>query len=623
MCIVLSALIVFLNVNPVQAPATFSVQASPQTLNLSRATTLTVSVAGTQANQLYNLTVTVTKPDGTSVSSTGLQVLSDFLGSGSASVRYPADSWADLSGTPHNTDQVGPYSVVVDKLSPNPPEPGATTTSFNVVSTLYVTVQSPTNGTVLTRGAGTSITAYVADYNSVPVTSATVTATSPTSTVSLPHIGGGSYSRVYEIPLSEVTGSWTMRINASMAGNAGTASITVAVLFAQLVASDLSTHDSDGLPASEFSSGNTVHASLRVLYSSGNMIVTSGSFNIQVKNPSGAVVGTILATYDSNRGRFYTSTGFAVPSSGPEGAWQLVIATNSLNDTYGNSGPALVIAQSFRVQLSPATAYPFYFGLVGLALASGLAGLVFLKRFNKSNAPFERLFQLTGGEVEPPATLMIIGDPGAGASTLGLQLAYQDLLAGRSVGLLSYDAFPSEIQKKLQGIGCDITSYLEKGHFRMLDCYSSLAGIEGGIQDPTDFTEVSIQVTGILEKSKGTPTVLLDSIAPIFNAAAAKDCINFLQVIGAKVKNSGGKFIFIASRGSIPEEARSKTEALADGLFDLSLKKRAGSTARFLTVKKMPNRHVSISDTEFEIAPGKGILFKKQRIPVRNIFKPA
>ena len=113
----------------------------------------------------------------------------------------------------------------------------------------------------------------------------------------------------------------------------------------------------------------------------------------------------------------------------------------------------------------------------------------------------------------------------------------------------------------------------------------------------------------------------MDSVTPIFNAVSAKDCINFLQVIGAKVKNNGGMFIFTATRGSIPEDARSRIESLADGVVELSLKRRAKTLARSLQVKKISGRESTSTETEFAIVAGKEIIFKKQRIPV-GILQP-
>jgi KaiC/GvpD/RAD55 family RecA-like ATPase len=200
---------------------------------------------------------------------------------------------------------------------------------------------------------------------------------------------------------------------------------------------------------------------------------------------------------------------------------------------------------------------------------------------------------------------------------MALELLWRDLSKGKFCGLLSYDAFPAEISRRMRDMGWDITECLKTGKLQILDCYSALAGVEGSlIRDPTDFTEVSIQVTGMIEKAKGPVTIVLDSVTPIFNSSPAKDCINFLQVLGAKVKNAGGIFIFTATKGSIPEEARSKIEALADGVIELNMIKRANSLRRTLQVKKMAGGQSSTVETGFEIVQGKGIVMRKQRIPI-------
>jgi len=75
-----------------------------------------------------------------------------------------------------------------------------------------------------------------------------------------------------------------------------------------------------------------------------------------------------------------------------------------------------------------------------------------------------------------------------------------------------------------------------------------------------------------------------------------------------------------ASRGSIPEEARSKIESLADGVIEMGLKRKAKTLSRTLLVKKVSGREITSTETEFTIVAGKGILLKKQRIPI-GIFQ--
>lgn len=254
--------------------------------------------------------------------------------------------------------------------------------------------------------------------------------------------------------------------------------------------------------------------------------------------------------------------------------------------------------------------------MVALAIGSGGATTVIVRKFNATDAPFDELFKLTGGEFQPPATVLIIGDPGAGTTTLGLQLIHQQLIAGKYCGLLTYDAFPSEVQKKMQEMGWDLASHLKDGTLRIIDCYSALAGDEKApIRDPVDFTEISIAVTDIMDKAaRGPITLLLDSITPIFNSANPRSAINFLRVLGAKVKNRRGVFILTGTKGSIPEEVKSNMEAMADGVIELNLVKGGMSVKRTLTVKKIAGHEASSAPSEFRIVSGKGILFRKKRI---------
>jgi KaiC/GvpD/RAD55 family RecA-like ATPase len=243
-----------------------------------------------------------------------------------------------------------------------------------------------------------------------------------------------------------------------------------------------------------------------------------------------------------------------------------------------------------------------------------------LKRFNTTTGPFDDFYKLIGGELPAPSTLLIQGEPGSGTTTLGLEMLRHQLNSGKRCGLLTYDAFPSEIRLKMKKIGLDITNYLNDGTLKIIDCYSGLVGDDHApIRDPVDFTEISIQVTGIIEKAdKGPITILLDSLTPIFNNAPAPTAINFLRVVAAKIKNRGGIFIMTGTKGSIPEEVRSKIEAGVDGVLDIGLARKGDTVTRILTIKKLAGHQFSASPSEFKIVPDKGILFKKQRLTFRR-----
>lgn len=602
--------------------AGYSVSAVPSTVNRGQNVTITVSWNGGTAGASYTFKVTVTKPSGQGSAWTSLTGSANSTGGGGVAITYPQpfSSWTMVSGT-INTDIEGTYMVSVDKTSPNPAQTGVATTSFTVTHLISVTITSPAGVSNLYRGSGVTITALLGDARGLPVTTGSATATTPKGTLPLSQgAQPGTYSGQYLIQLGDPIGPWNITVTGTLPGsNYGSSFIIVTISSSQLIVLGLATTNAYQAPTADFNPGDSLYATFRIAYSSSGFL-GQGTFNVQVRTPSGAFAANLTSIYDSNRGLYYTPSGFQITSSDPAGAWDLVFPANSLNDSYGNTGPSATVTYRFQVHqpVSPvSTISPFYYGIIALAIGGGLGTAVFLKKFNKTTTRFDDLFRLTGGELQPPISLMLAGNAGAGTTTLGLQLLYRDLKAGKPCGLLSYDAFPSEVQRRMIGMGWDITPYLDKGQLRVLDIYSALAGVESGmIRDPTDFTEISIQVTNMLDKAKGPATILLDSVTPIFNSAQAKDCVNFLQVIAAKVKNSGGKFIFTSTKGSMPEDARLTIESLVDGVIDLSLVKKGKSLTRFLQVRKMSGRETSSAETEFEIVPGRGILFLKQRIPL-------
>jgi len=175
----------------------------------------------------------------------------------------------------------------------------------------------------------------------------------------------------------------------------------------------------------------------------------------------------------------------------------------------------------------------------------------------------------------------------------------------------------------MRSFGWDPAESTKNGTFKILDCYSALAGAENApIRDPVDFTAISIQVSTMIENATPAPiTLVVDSITPVFNSAPARTVVNFLRVLSAKIKNNNGILILTGARGSIPEEVKSNLEGTADGVIELSVTRSGQSVIRTLTVKRLAGRRVSPGPAEFDIVGERGILFRKLRISL-GIISP-
>jgi KaiC/GvpD/RAD55 family RecA-like ATPase len=486
---------------------------------------------------------------------------------------------------------------------------------------MSIVISQPAPGAIVQRGQTVTISVTVSNSLGA-VSGATVTAVTPSNgQLVIPQVSStsGVYSTSYQVIVNDPLGPWTIIVTAKDSnGNSGI-SLPVVVTLAKssLFVDAMIAYNSRGVPSSSFSAGDVLFPYFRIRYSGSNgAFLTTGQYVVSVKNPSGVTASNLTAVYDANRLGFYSPTGYSISGFDPGGTWTVVINPNSLDDGFGNTGPSF--ATSVRVDIvtitSPLNYLPFVIGGV-VAL---LGGIVALKRYDTSLEGFEHLEQMIGGPIPRGSSLLLLGDPGSGKTVLSYELLHDELEAGRVCALLSYDAFPEDVQGRMGEFGWDIISHLRKGRLKIIDCYSGLAGQgEGALRDPSDLTELNIQVTSFITKSKNAPvTLILDSLTPIFNGVEAKQAINFLQTVGAKVKKTGGLFILTATKGAIPEDAIAKIKSIVDGVVELTLVRTGRKGVRYLSVLKMERRRIASETVSFEIERERGLVFRVSRFRI-------
>ena len=593
------------------APYSLSIRPSAP-ICLGQTVTMTLTVTNGNRNSPYTVTFDVVKPGATGSALASRVIATDNRGFGSTSVPYPDPSFTSLNGTVA-TDEGGVYNVFVNQTSPT--NIGTVDTGvFTVSSQLTVVTTQPVGGSVYERGQTATIRATVSSLSGCSTSPNVSANTFFGVAVTLTQTGPGVYTYLYPIAMSDPVGPWTITVQASDSlGNSGSSTpVTVTVAKNDLSIESLTTYSSRGNPATSFSSGDTVYAFFRIRYDTTvPTYVNTGQYAVGLVNPSGSLVANLTASYDNSLFGFYTSTGYPISTFVSGGSWTVVIFANSVNDGNGNTGPTLTTSVPIQIVTSPLSFWPFV--VAGIVAVVGAVATV--KRFDTTLEGFQHLDQLMGGPLPRGASILLSGDAGSGKTILAYQLLHDELEAGRLCALLSYDAFPEDVQARMNEFGWDIVSPLRKGRLKIIDCYSSLAGQgEGAIKDPSDLTELNIQVTAFIGKAKGGPvTVVLDSLTPIFNGVDEKQAINFIQTIAAKVKKTGGLFIQTASKGAVSEDAAAKIRTMADGAIDLSIVRPHGKAHRFLSVVKMERRRVSSSLIPFEIDRSRGLMFRVSR----------
>jgi archaeal flagellar protein FlaH len=596
----------------VEAIPPYTLTISPTVpVSLGSMITMTLTVSGGTRNAAYSVTFDVVKPNGTGSALANRVVNTDNRGNGAVTQFYPDPSFTAVSGTVA-TDVGGVYNVYVNQTSPS--NIGTVASGqFTVNSKLTVVISQPVSGYVVQRGQSATISATVSALSG-PDNAATVYADSPSNgKLLLPQTSPGVYTVSYLVSSSDPIGTWTLVVQASdTVGNSGISSaVNITIAKNDLILDSMVAYNSKGDPSTSFSPGDTIHAFFRIRYSSGTSYLTTGQYAVGLRNPSGALVANLTAAYDISRFGFYTSTGYPVSAFDPGGTWTLTVSANSLNDGFGNTGPGLSTSVPLQIVTSPLSYWPF----VVAGIVTILGGIVTVKRFDTTIEGFQHLEEVMAGPLPRGASILLLGDAGSGKTILSYQLLHDELESGRLCALLSYDAFPEDVQSRMTEFGWDIISHLRKGRLKIIDCYSGLAGQgEGAIKDPSDLTELNIQITSFIAKAKGSPvTVVLDSLTPIFNGVDQKQAINFIQTLGAKVKKTGGLFIETASKGAIPDEAAAKLKTMADGVIELSVVRSRGKSHRFLTVPKMERRRISSDTVPFQIDRTRGFVFRVSR----------
>src|SRR6266568_2759365 len=597
----------------VAGAASYSLSISPNVpVSLGTSMTLTLTISGGNRNSAYTVLFDVVKPNGTGSALATKVITTNGSGAGSLSLNYPDPSFTALNGTVA-TDVGGVYDVYVNQTSPSP-NSQVQSGQFTVSSKLTVVLSQPVGGTIAQRLQTIGISATVSALSG-PDNGAIVYANTPgNGQILLLQTSPGSYSYNYQVSSADPTGTWIIIVQASDSiGNSGKSTpVNVTVTKNDLIVDSLVTYNSQGHPSTSFSTGDTIYAFFVIRYSYGtNSYLTSGQYAVQVRNPSGTLVANLTAAYDPLRRGFFTATGYPVSAFDPGGTWTVGMSANSINDGFGNTGPGLNTSVPLQIATSPLSYWPF----VVAAIVAVLGGVVTVKRFDTYLEGFQHLDQLMGGPLPRGASMLLSGDAGSGKTILAYQLLHDELESGRLCALLSYDAFPEDVQARMTEFGWDIISHLRKGRLKIIDCYSSLAGQgEGAIKDPSDLTELNIQVTAFIGRAKGGPvTVVLDSLTPIFNGVEEKQAINFIQTLGAKVKKTGGLFILTASKGAIPDESAAKLKTMVDGVIELSVVRGRGRAHRFLSVVKMERRTISSSSVSFEIDRTRGLVFRVSR----------
>jgi KaiC/GvpD/RAD55 family RecA-like ATPase len=246
------------------------------------------------------------------------------------------------------------------------------------------------------------------------------------------------------------------------------------------------------------------------------------------------------------------------------------------------SGPKETIMELPIISISDVTALL----LAGIVIVAVVGVYASSRRKRRRSKHVE---EFLGDAVLEPAVVMIVGPSGSGKSLL-LQNLLADLLRHeRRCVYVSNSELPSKVRERLAKMGLDAHKFLDSNMLRFVDAYSGTTGAisseKYSVPSPRDLTRLGIQLTSCLEELGEPGDVFFDSLTPVVGPGALERGFDFIQYYGARTKNSGGTFLYVAST-TIDPELLARLEELSDCVLQTEKYPGRGGIRGRLLVKK-------------------------------------
>jgi KaiC/GvpD/RAD55 family RecA-like ATPase len=202
--------------------------------------------------------------------------------------------------------------------------------------------------------------------------------------------------------------------------------------------------------------------------------------------------------------------------------------------------------------------------LAGIAVVAVVGAFVAKRRKTRR---FKHVGELLGGTIPRSAVVMIVGPSGSGKSLLLQNLLADFLRVGRRCVYVSNSESPSKLRERLAKMRLDAQKLQDSNLLAFIDVYSGATGAVSSekysVPSARDLTRLGIQLTSCLEELGEPGDVFFDSLTSVVTSGARERGVEFIEYYGARTKNSGGTFVYVAST-TIEPELLNRLEELSD-----------------------------------------------------------
>ncbi len=210
-----------------------------------------------------------------------------------------------------------------------------------------------------------------------------------------------------------------------------------------------------------------------------------------------------------------------------------------------------------------------------------------------------------------PSTVLVLGDPGSGKSTLCQQFLSHNLKNGGNGIYVAYEEHPEDICRTMHNFGWYNEDLEKSGRLFFIDSTSV---------NPSDYNTLNLKLTEALEKMKNGEAIriVIDSLTALFSAGTQEFRLglDFIRNINAKVRNYGSLCLYTLNRKGFDEETTALVKDVSDGVIELKMEEELGLLRSYIRVLKMRGTDHSRRWMPYSIDSNKGLTFYIPRILV-------
>ena len=236
-----------------------------------------------------------------------------------------------------------------------------------------------------------------------------------------------------------------------------------------------------------------------------------------------------------------------------------------------------------------------------------------MKRVPLGIGGFDELIQ---GGLPVGVSVLLMGEPMTGKTTLAMQFLYNGLTHGDVGIFITTNATAEDIKERMASFGWDTTPYEEKGLMKFVDCYGMMVNSRltdtfsikriPSILALTNISVVLSEICGHFWRLQKIPRIVFDSVSSLLMYANPSTVVRFLHVLLGKFRSVNAVSLLLLEEGMHDKTLEITLQQLVGGVFRLVRK----NNERVLICLGLPSTRCVGKEIPF-IITDEGILVKK------------